>query len=1077
MGRVACFVFLIITIRPCFSQSGQHTPGEKFFITLDEDNVTMKRLVEILRQQTTYYVGHDANIFEGDPHFCIHAHHLSLEEFLHHWMDPLKIEFYIRDDQTLSLIRKPVVKVCQLKVLDDHSQPLAGASVTCYEQGMRPQNWMTDEKGFLFFALGPEPASLHISHAGFIPMNLDSFALPVLWLMLSPSVGELDKATVYSYGKIVQRYNPSSSFNRKFTDKDATFNDNVLEELKATVPGLLITEANGVMQSNPTVQIRGRNSILQQNGPLVVIDGMPVFSNNAAAGFIGSSSAQGIAGTNLLSPFSLNMIGEATVLKDAASTAIYGSRGANGVLLLSTRADTAGKGGWSFNASTGASTLTHIQSPLTTRDYLALRRSALNHDGVPINDATLPEAFLWDSTRYTNFKKKMIGATGLQADLSGGYREKDPHGYTSLTGAFHHETSVFQGQPGDDRVSFGGNFFRNARHHAQSWQGSLLYSLDHLDLPVTDFTNYITLAPNAPSPFAMGKPVYQVNGLFFLNDENMVRDTYSATTHTLFSHLLWTDTLFRGLTLKVSGGFTGSWVREHIEQPSGALDPFINPQSSIQTNKTGYNTLLVEPIVEYTRRFNNGDRLENLLGATWQQQVTTMSYSTINYKGDTLNSSTLLSTPENSNRLVYRYDALFARINYTHAGRYLVNASFRADGSSRFGPGRQFGAFGAVGLAWIFSDTRLLRASKVLQFGKLRANYGTVGNDQIGDYQFVQLWNNTASLRGYQGAQGFTLSTAYNPNLQWEVNHKLEGGMELGLLKNRISLSVTYFYHWSGSQLVFYSLPIQTGYPGVLSNIPARVENKGFEGVMTVHVLSHRPFRWDASFLLTVPSNRLASFPGLANSIYANTLTVGKSLSELKGYVYTGVSRDSGLFTFQKGITTIGNTDVRYYGSIANRLSYHGFSLDILLEFRQQNGFSALPQLYQVNPPGAAGSALGLNNQLIDPRWYWKQPGDQALLQKPTATPGTAAYNTIDKYVSSSAQITDASFIRLKSVSLGYRMSESLLKMFGAKAGQFFIEAKNFLTLTHYLVTDPETQSPYSLPPLKTVRCGVHLNF
>jgi TonB-linked SusC/RagA family outer membrane protein len=1038
----------------------------------------MKQFLQELRNQTLLNVGNNLNIFKGDPHFCIHAHRLPLDKFLHYWLDPLRIEFILRDDRTLSLIRRDSVNVCQLRILDDHSKPLAATSVTCYEQGRLPVTWTTDDNGFLFFALGAGPASIHISHTGFISMYLDSFAIPVLWLMLSPAISELDKATVYSYGKIPQRFNPSSSVSVRFSNDDGSFGDNVLEGLKAIVPGLLITDANGVMESGPTVQIRGRNSIAQQNGPLVVIDGMPVFSNNAAAGFIGSSSAQGVAGSNLLSPFSLNMIGEATVLKDAASTAIYGSRGANGVLLLSTRADTAGKGHWSFNAGTGTSSLTHIQSPLPTRDYLAVRRAALTNDGLPINAANLPEAYLWDSTRYTNFKKKMIGAAGIQFDMSGSFREKDRGGYASLTGAYHHETSTFLGQPGDDRGTLMGNLFRRPANRHQTWQGSFLYTLDHLDLPVIDFTNYTTLAPNAPFPYdKQGKPIYQMNGLSFLNYDKMVLDSYSSISHTLFGHLLWTDTLFRGLVFKASGGFTGSWVKEHISQPAGALNPLINPVSSVQTNKTLYNTLLIEPILEYARRFRNGGRMESLLGCTWQQQITSLGYSTINYKGDTLTDNSIVSTSENSNRLVYRYEALFARINYIHKGRYLVNVSFRGDGSSRFGPGKQFGAFGAVGMAWIFSDTRLFRASRFLQFGKLRANYGTVGNDQIGDYQYVQLWNNTTALRGYQGVQGVTLGTAYNPNLQWEVNHKLEGGMELGLLKNRIGLSVTYFYHWSGSQLVFFSLPLQTGYPGVVANIPARVVNKGFEGAMTVHVLPHRRFKWDASFLLTIPSNRLASFPGLANSIYANTLTVGKSLSELKGYVYTGVSRDSGLFTFGKGITTIGNTDVRYYGGISNRLSFKGISLDILVEFRHQNGLSALPQLYRVNPPGEANNALGLNNQLIDPRWYWKQPGSQAMLQKPTATPGTDAYNTIDKYVSSSAQITDASFIRFKSVSLGYRLREGWLKPFGAKFGQFYIEAKNFLTITHYLVTDPETQSPYSLPPLKTIRCGIHLTF
>ncbi|HEY6901181.1 MAG TPA: hypothetical protein VI233_11080, partial [Puia sp.] len=501
-----------------------------------------------------------------------------------------------------------------------------------------------------------------------------------------------------------------------------------------------------------------------------------------------------------------------------------------------------------------------------------------------------------------------------------------------------------------------------------------------------------------------------------------------------------------------------------------------------------YHSLMGEGIAEYMHRMGPG-RLEALAGFTWQEQ--TSSYSSLSEEGFT--SDMQLSTgvtpmgvrvTSETNEVGYRYLAVFGRLNYNVKNRYLLTASGRRDGSSRVGSGKQFGNFWALSSAWVFSDEEAVRKLSWLSYGKLRGSIGTTGNDQIGPNLFAQVYSNTSASRGYQGQQGVYPVTFANDNLAWEVNYNSELALELGFLKNKIMFSMVAYRDWTVNQLLSTALPYQAGLPGVFSNYPANVVNKGLEFSLQTHNIVRSNFRWTSNVYLTIPSNRLKKFPGLATSVYAARLYLDKSLSEIRSYHYTGVDPNTGLFTFRdynksggldpQDLMAGGNFDPKIYGGIGQNFQYKSWALDLFFEYRVQNGTNPFVAWYLTNPPGMQAPSL-VSNGPVEWMDHWRKPGDQARLQKLTASPVSPAYQQIFNYVGSDAKVMDASYLRLKSLSLSWRMPEKWLTKLHLRSCRLYFRGQNLLTWTKFPVADPETQNPMVLPPVRVLVTGCQI--
>jgi TonB-linked SusC/RagA family outer membrane protein len=1001
--------------------------------------------------------------------------------------------------ETVSLLTNNLLFATPItgKVTNEKGEPVTGAGIKVKGSS---KGTVTNEKGEFQLDNLSANATLVISFIGYEPQEIKPAGRNYLQVQLKLSVSELDQVQIIAYGTTTKRLNTGdvSKITSEEIEKQPV--SNVLAALEGRVPGLIITQANGLPGSAFKVQLRGQSSIgtqagtLPANNPLFIVDGVPYAPNNNAVSNVGSA-----LGTNGVSPLigiNLSDIESVEVLKDADATSIYGSRGANGVILITTKKGKSGKISFNANIYSGSSHILPTTNLLNTKQYVQMRKEALKNDGQPVNSTTAPDLVLWDTTKYTDFKKQFIGnnaqTTDAQASVSGGSAQTQ----FLVSGGYHHETTVYPTDLGENRASVHLNLNTGSADQKFKLNLNTVYVSDKNTLPSQDLANGLYLAPDAPSLWdSSGKLNWQQNGLYFTNPLSFLNQPYTGNTANLLGNLQLSYLILPNLTIRLSAGYNTTDFRELTLDPKSSQSPNPVNGTPIAFHFFGDNyfkSWILEPQLEYNNHISKG-KITILAGGTQQENKNDNNYINANgYSSDALigSLSGATSISGTSNTTQYRYVAVFGRINYNWQDKYIINLAARRDGSSRFGPGRQFGNFGSVGAAWIFSNEPVFKNRvSFLSFGKLRASYGTTGNDQIGDYLYYDTWSATPYVRTYGTISPIQPTRLFNPDFQWEINKKLETAIDLGFFQDRISLSAVYFRNRSSNQLIAYTMPLQTGFTSLAAkNFPALVQNSGFEFSFLTNNIHSAAFSWTSSIILTIPKNELVAFPGLANTPYSTMLTIGKPLHEIRAFQYLGVNPATGIFQFASanGPTAtpsypqdsrdIGTLDPKYYGGFSNTFSFKGLQLDIFFEGRKQLGNSYLIGIYNSNPPGTINRNMYTNEPvtILD---RWQKPGDQAVFQQFTATSGTSAYSTLQNFYTSSAGITDASFIRLKTVALSYQLPNSLLKKWKIAGCKIYVNGQNLLTITKYKVADPESQSAFTLPPLRTITGGIQFNF
>jgi TonB-linked SusC/RagA family outer membrane protein len=854
---------------------------------------------------------------------------------------------------------------------------------------------------------------------------------------------------------------------------------NPLQALQGRVAGVFIEQHSGIPGGNFTVRIRGRNSIANGNDPLYIIDGVPYISESQA---FNETSGEILAGygTSPLSSLDPSSILSIEVLKDADATAIYGSRGANGVVLITTKRGTPGdlKVDVSFNS--GGAEVGRMVKMLTTEQYLEMRREAYLNDGTVPAGYSARDLLEWDTTRYTDWQEELIGGTATimdgQLSISGG----DANTQYTFGGGYHRETTVFPSN--DSYKRFTGRMnLRNASSDKRFISDvSISYSRSISDFINRDLTRTaLTLPPNAPELYDDEGNLNWENSTW-TNPLSYLKRTYESTSSNLISNLVLDYELLPNLRTKLSLGYTSLKTESSNLIPSGSWNPeWLIPNSAYFSNSS-FETWIVEPQLSWEKTFRSG-LLDLVIGSTLQDQTTNGS----SQYGEGFASEALmrdiaaapLALFENNEYRKYRYGAFFARIRYAHRGKYIINLTGRRDGSSRFGHDNRFANFGAVGLAWIFSEEPFIRDNlAILSHGKLRASYGLTGNDQLGDYSYLDTYRSSGS---YQGIVGLTPVRLSNPHFAWESNRKLEVGLEIGMFHSRLDLGISYFRNRSSDQLVGFSVPPTTGFTNIQGNLPAVVQNTGLELDLSTINLGNSEVTWSTSLNLTFPRNKLVQFPNLSSSPqYANTLVVGEPLSIRKLFDYLGVDPQTGIYTFADldtdGTLSIGDRQIvrnvgqDFYGGLINTVQFKGFELSVALQFVKQTGYNPL-----ISTWGYPGS---LNNQPASVMERWREEGQESGVQRFTASYTPAAQAYFSYYGYSEEIVVDASFIRLRNASLAYTLPDKVVEKLSLRNVRFFVLGQNLLTITSYDGVDPESQQ-INLPPLRTVTAGFNVTF
>ncbi len=961
------------------------------------------------------------------------------------------------------------------RVVDENGKPLSGATVTLKGTSIRA---ITGSQG-KFSIRADSGQTLIVANAGYDDREILIGPDNNLTIQLELSLASLLNTTVVNKGyyTTTQRLNTGNVSTIKAAEIEEQPVGNPLAALEGRAPGLFVTQSNGLPGAGFSTQVRGQHSILAGNGPLYLIDGVPFTNNSISLVAISANGPQ--SPFNSINPADIESV---EVLKDADATAIYGSRGANGVVLITTKKGRTGKTKLELNVYTGSGKITRMQDLLNTRQYIQMRREAFANDNLSPDIYSAPDLTAWDTTRYTDWKRMLIGGTAhitdAQASLSGGNAQTQ----FFLGAGFHRETTVFPGEFADSRGAVHFNFTHSSPDDRFKATLTVGYTTDKINLIGQDLTNFIRLSPNAPALYdTSGKLNWSEGGAGFSNPLAYLLQKSNATADNLLSNLVLRYQLLPGLDLKANLGYNSMQLQQEFIYPGASVDPMYNFTGFAEYSENNFKSWIIEPQAEYGTSWGRV-KLELLAGTSFQQQRTNGS---ITYASN-FSSDALLGSPSAAgnvsvanNNTLYRYQAGFGRISLNWGDKYLLNLTGRRDGSSRFGPNRQFSNFGAIGAAWIFSKEAFIKDNlPALKYGKLRGSFGITGDDQIGDYQYLNTY--IPNIYPYQGQAGLIPAQLYNPEYSWETNRKLELGLELGFLDERIVATVSYYRDRSSNELINYTLPVQTGFNSIIRNFPALVQNTGWEYQLNTTIIKTKRFTWNTSLNVTFSDNKLLEFPNLASSAYAANYAIGHSLSIVKLVHQTGVDPQTGIYhftdkdghltsapSFPDDYVVIKDLAPDLYGGLRSFFQYKNFSLSIFFQFVKQKGFS---YVYNNPTPGS------MSNQPAEVLHRWRKPGDITDIQLYTTTnPGAAAYYYYS--YSSDGAVGDASFIRLKNAALTYTLPAEWSGRIKTGSIKVFLQGLNLVTWTKYKGGDPEIRNSFTLPPLKIFTAGINVIF
>ena len=957
-------------------------------------------------------------------------------------------------------------------VTDTSGNPLAGVNLVVESKNTGTISGLDGS-----FAIQASPSDVLIfSMVGFKTLSVPIADREEVLVSMEEDVTQLGEVVLNAgYYTVSERERTGSIEKVTAVDIEKQPISNPLAALQGRMAGVYIQQSTGIPGGDFKIRIRGTNS-LRPNGnePLYVIDGVPFPSTSIKDSRVGSASVTS-SPLNNINPLDIESM---EILKDADATSIYGSRGANGVVLITTKRGSTGKIRFNVHIQTGTARIAHKMDLLNTEQYLQMREEAFVNDNGTPTQGNAPDLTVWNRNRYTDWQDELLGGTAymnnVQLSASGGNEQTT----FRLGGGFRKETTILPGSFGVKKIN--GSLNLNHRSNDGRFRASVTASFvhDHSDM-LSGLLLFpaLKLAPNAPK-------LYDEDGNLNWADNTWsnplaeLKKKYKSDTGNLITNASIAYELLSGLEFSSGLGYNTMFTRESQYTPITSIRPSyraFTPRSA-NRNTSALSTWIWEPQLKYQKELGKF-RLTTMVGATLQK--TTDHSFVANAKGfnsdallENFQAATTLEIYEDS-ETKYKYQAIFARANLSFNDTYFLNLTGRRDGSSRFGPGKQYGSFGALGAAWIFSNESIFGNGSMLSFGKLRGSYGTTGNDQIGNYQYLNLWSPVS--QPYQNISGLTPSRLYNPNFGWETNTKLEAALDLGFFDDRILLGTSYFRNRSGNQLVGLPLPGTTGFTSIQSNLPATVENTGWEFQLTTKNVDTEAFQWNSSLNLSILRNRLLEYPDLENSPYASTYVVGEPLSVLSGYKYTGVDPTTGVYSFgdvngdgflsfPDDVQVLGDLTVDFFGGVQNSFQWGNLGLEFLVQGAKQRGTSAA---LTFDPPGF------LSNQPIEVLDRWREQGDVANVQRYASTYNEAAFTYYDLLVSD-YPLVDASFLRLRNISISYDIPFPSKSNIGLRC---YLQGQNLVTITNYRGLDPENPGVNQIPNLKQYTLGLQFNF
>jgi TonB-linked SusC/RagA family outer membrane protein len=1091
-------------------------------ITLSLKNKPLQVVFKEVEKQTGFTFIYTREMLANAPAVTLEVKNAPLQHVLNECFKDLSITFIIQN-KFIVIKPKPVVAppavaapvalnapdaIINGRVLGEGAEPLAGASIRILQHGKLKNIGTSNERGeFRLPDLDNGVYTLEITFIGYerivkeikVPDNNTANLL----IVLKKAVSVLDEVQTIAYSKTSMRYNTGdiSTINSQEIARNPV--PNVLQALQGRIAGMFISEQTGQVNGMFQVQVRSLNTLSggARNSPIIIPNGgQPLYIVDGVEYPAGSTLPKSsvpltpnfeIFGNaiNYLDP---SLIESINVLKGADATSIYGSRGAFGVILITTKKARSGKPSVNVNASYGFSTAGKTPTLMNTQQYLDLRRNAF------ANDNGTPSAFdydlngTWDTTAFTDWTKFFLGDHAptwkLNASYSGGNANTN-----FLIGSFYSKIGNIQRSKGSVRaggMNFSMNTATNDRKFTTSLSGS--YSTNISDMVPVEFSGSgLNTAPNSPYPYLPDGKLNWANGT---NVAAALNSINRDNNDNLIANATLSYTPVAGLTFTAQGGFNLLTEKQFLALPSSYFNPAtFNPSQTYSSiNLVTTKTFSADPRVEYTRMLWGKGRLSLTAGGTLrdyvQQKNATGGYG---FASDALIYNPTLASSGASQ--VYslspkRYIGGFAILNFRWADKYILTVNARRDGSSIFGNDRQFGNFGSVGGGWIISEEPWFEGLRnVISFLKLKGSYGTVGGSALPPYVYLNLYGTYSN--SYGGGLGLNPQNLANPYLHWETNKNTDLGLTIDLLKGRINIDAIYYSSKVGDQLTSQPLASTTGFTSFFVNSAANIKTSGAEFTINTKNINNKDFSWNTRITLTIPRSKLVSYPGIDNLVSNVNYVIGKPITGIKLYNYAGVDPATGVYHFYnadgvKGeynplsTTTLNSLKDRtafvdlapkYYGGILNSFTYKNFSMDFLINITNRMGPDYLA--YQSYAPGYYN--INLPVDIASQRWM--KPGDNAKIRKATAS-FLGIFNQ-GNFISSTGAYSDATYARLQNLSISYRLPAKLLQKAHMSALSLYAAGQNLYTISKYKNLDPENMLGGRMPPLRVYTIGLNLTY
>lgn len=964
-------------------------------------------------------------------------------------------------------------------VKDDTGEPVIGASVL---ESKTVNGTITDIDGNFVLTI-PSNSVLTISFIGYATQEVTVNGKTSLTVVLKEDAKVLDEVVVVGYGTMKKSDLTGAVSSVGTKDIKDSPVANIGQAMQGKVSGVQIIDA-GKPGDNVTIKIRGLGTI-NNSDPLVVIDGIP---------------------TDLgLSALNMADIERVDVLKDASATAIYGSRGANGVVMITSKRGAEGAGKVSVTANWAFQNATNVPDMLNAAQYAALNNDMLS--AIDVDNSLNP---LWADPsalgKGTNWLDELL-RTGIKQSYSVSYSGGTDKAHYYVSGGFLDQSGIVES------VNYRRfNFQANSDAQVNKWlkfTTNLTFSTDVKksgDYNIGDAMKALPTLPVKNEDGSWSGP--EGNAEWYGSIRNPIGPTQLVQNETkgynFLANITGEITFTKGLKLKSTFGYDAKfWFTDNFI-PAYDWKPTPVEESSRYKSDNKSFTYLWDNYFVFDHTFARKHKIGLMAGSSAQwNEYDYLNAQKNQFMFDNIhemdNGEKMYSLGGSSNG--WSLLSLMARLNYSYEDRYLLTATVRRDGSSRFGKNNRWGTFPSVSLAWRMSQEEWFPKDN---FGvndlKVRLGYGVTGNQEIGNYAFVATYNTGTYPFGTNNSTALVSSTLSNPNIHWEEVRQTNFGIDLGLFNSRINLSLDAYIKNTNDMLVKASIPITSGFEDTTTTYTnaGKVRNKGVE--MTLRTINLQgPLSWETSVTATCNKNEILDLnsetPMYINQIgnsYVTMLKAGYPINVFYGYVTDGIfqnQKEVDMHATQVGAapgdirfkdlnndgvindedrTVLGNPNPNWFFSMSNNLSYRGFELSVFLQGVAGN------KIYNANNIDNEGMSAAYNQTTaVLNRWT----GEGTSYSMPRAVWGDPNQNSRV----SNRFVENGSYLRLKNITLSYSFPKKWMQKIQIENARLSFSCENVATLTGYSGFDPEVdvngidQGRY--PISRTFSMGLNFNF